>query len=148
MGALVSFFAGGPARLKALLVGAAAMAVVCLALTTWALLERSWRFQALAEVERGRTLLVRERDQVQVLAAAVGACSAGVDLAKRVGDAAIAGTAELVEAAKRLKRPAVHTREVIERVIASPATPEQAADCNWGWAEIEAEHQKRKARAP
>jgi hypothetical protein len=142
-GAALDFFAAGPARIKALLVGALAMVAVCLTLTAWALLERAGRLETQVEVERARTMLVRERDQIQVLAAAVGACSAGVELAKQVGDAAIAGTSELVEAARRLKRPAVHTREVIERLIEKPVTAEQANDCNWGWAEIEAEHRRR-----
>ena len=148
MGALLSFFTAGPARIKGLVIGAGVMAIAVLALTSWALLERALRFQALADVERVRTALVRERDQVKVLADAVAACSAGVDQAKRVGEAALAGTAELVAAAKRLKAPPIHTREVIEKIIEKPVTSEQAADCNWGWNEIEDEHRKRKARAP
>ena len=148
MGALLDFFGAGPARIKGLVIGAGVMAIAVLALTSWALLERALRYQALADVERVRTALVRERDQVKVLADAVATCSAGVDAAKRTADAAIAGTNALVAEARRLKAPAVHTREVIERVIEKPVSPEQAGDCNWGWDEIEAEHRKRKAGAP
>lgn len=146
---ILDFFTLGPiARLKGLLVGLAVLAAIAAALTGWALLERSWRFQAEKEVETVKGHLVRERDQVKVLGSAIEACSAGVDLAKRVADAAIAGTGELVAQARRLKAGVVHTREVIERTLEQPATPAQAAACDWGWDEIEAEYRRRKAGAP
>jgi hypothetical protein len=59
--------------------------------------------------------------------AAAKACSASVDRAREVGEAAIAGTAELVAAAKRLSAPAVHTVERIEKILSSPRRRAPAA---------------------
>ena len=137
MSAILDFFTAGPARVKALLVAAMAMAVVGLALTTWALVERVAAVQARAE--RDRAL-----DQLADVSAAAKACSAGVDQAKRVGEAAVLATAELAAAAKRLKAPAVHTVERIEQILERPAPP--GAGCDQAWDQIEDIH--RKAGAP
>jgi hypothetical protein len=76
------------------------------------------------------------------VSAAAKACSAGVDHAKRVGDAAVKATGALAAAAARLAVPPKHTVErtetIIERTVSTPA----AGDCNAAWAELE------KARQP
>ncbi len=136
MGAILSFFAAGPARIQALLVGAMAFAITALALLAWGFWWRAEAYQARAERDR-------ERVQVTVLASAVNACNAGVDQAKRVGDAAVATGAELLEAARKLKAPQKHTIERIETVIERPRAPGEG--CDWAWSEIEA--QQRKAGA-
>lgn len=128
MGALLDFFAAGPARVKGLLVGALAVAVLALGLTAWALVERAGRFQALAERDAARA-------QEAVLSGALARSNAAVDEAKRVADAAVAGTAQLVAAAKRLHAPEVHTVERIERIIQAPEPA--GADCNSAWQAIE-----------
>jgi hypothetical protein len=64
MGGILAFFGTGPARLKALLIGAAALAVLCLSLTTWALLERSGRLSCAAEA-------AKLEGQISVLSATV-----------------------------------------------------------------------------
>lgn len=47
---LITFFMGGPARIQGLLIGLLAVAVACLALTAWALWERSGKLSALVDV--------------------------------------------------------------------------------------------------
>jgi hypothetical protein len=137
MSALLDFFAAGPARVKGLLVAFLAAVALGLGLTTWALVERLGAVQARAE--RDRAL-----DQVAVVSAAAKACSASVDHAREVGEAAIAATGELVAAAKRLKAPAVHTVERIEKILEQPAPP--GAGCDQAWTTIEQIHKAGAAQ--
>lgn len=137
MSALLDFFTAGPARVKGLLLASMAIAALCLALTTWALVERLGAVQARAE--RDRAL-----DQVAVISAAAQACSVAVDHAREVGQAAIAATGELLEAAARISAPAVHTVERIEKILERPSPP--GAGCDQAWDQIEA--LQRKAGAP
>lgn len=135
MGALLGFFSG-PAQLKGLIIAAGVMIIVCLSLLTWGLWWRGEAYQATAE----RDVL---RAQSEILAAAVKACSDGVDQAKRAGDAAVAAGGALLEAARRIKAPVQKTVERIETIIEKPAPA--GAGCDRAWDAIEAE---RKGRAP
>lgn len=110
--AALGFFSA-PARLKALLIGAAALLLICLALVTWALIERSGRLSG--EVE-----LVALRAQQQVLADSLGRCNAGVENAAKAGVAATAETKRLLAMAETalLKNAAV--REEIRGIVNRP----------------------------
>lgn len=137
MSGLLDFFVAGPARVKGLLVAFLAVVALGLGLMTWALVERVGAVQARAE--RDRAL-----DQVAVISAAAKACSASVDRAREVGEAAIAGTAQLLAAAKRLSAPAVHTVERIETVLERPTPP--GAGCDRAWDTIEQVHKAGTAQ--
>jgi hypothetical protein len=63
----------------------------------------------------------------------------------KVGAAAIAGTAALVAAAKRLSAPAVHTVERVETVLHEPAPP--GAGCDQAWDKIEEIHNDKAGAA-
>lgn len=140
MSGLLDFFAAGPARIKGLLIGAMAIGALCLSLAGWAWIEHLGA--ALARAERDRAL-----DQVAVVSAAAQACTASVDHAKRAGEAAVAASAELLAAARRIKQPAIREVERIERLVKeTPLAPEQAQDCAFGWDLIEEQH--RKAGGP
>jgi hypothetical protein len=128
MSGLLDFFTAGPARVKGLLIAFLALVALGASLACWALLERASAIQARAE--RDRAL-----DQVAVVSAAAKACSASVDQAREVGEAAIAATGELVAAAKRLAAPAVHTVERIEKGPRAPTPP--GAGCDQAWDVIE-----------
>jgi hypothetical protein len=137
MGALLDFFTGGTGRIQALLYAAAAMLVVSLSLTAWALVERVSAVQARAE--RDHAL-----DQVAVISAAAKACTTSVDHAGAVGQATIKAVEELQAAAARL---AVPPKTIVQRTetIIQHLTPELAGDCNAAWAKLE---QDRKAATP
>lgn len=147
MGWLFDFFTGGTGRIQALIYAAIAMLAVCAALSGWALIERARGAQARVEAADARAEAQHWKDQTAVVADAAKACSAGVDQAKRTGDAAVKATGELVAAAARLNAPRLHTIERIETIVERPMTSEQAADCNWGWDQIEAQP-RTKAGAP
>lgn len=123
MGALLSFFAGNPAR-----IGAAAFGIALVLVGGYALWLRSEYYQVANERDLARA-------QIAVLAAAVETANASIDQAKRAADAAVKGTAALVAEAKRLKAPARHTVERIERIIKEPAPP--GAGCDDAWQRIE-----------
>jgi hypothetical protein len=55
----------------------------------------------------------------------------------------VKGTAALVAAAERLNKPAEKIVERTETIIERPMTTEQAADCNWGWGQIEAQPRQK-----
>lgn len=133
-----------PARAKALLAAAAAMALLCLGLTSWALLERAAAFQARGEAAQARAERDRAIDQAAVLGAAASACTASVEDAKAVAAGALAATEKLVDAARRRSEPARHTVERIETILERPAPP--GAGCDRAWDELE--HLHRKAGAP
>lgn len=73
MGSILGFFGSaalGPAqllRLKGLLIGAAVMIAVCLALTAWALLERSGKLSCEVEKEQLNTKIASLEAQVGTL---------------------------------------------------------------------------------
>ena len=137
MGALLSFVGASPARIQATVVALLAATTLLLATAAWGLWERGRALKA--EGERDLALA-----QVQVVSNAARACSAGVDQAKRAGDAAVKAAGELVAAAKRLTLPARVERTTIEHWLEKP-TP-SGKDCRDAWGEIEQLHQK--ARAP
>lgn len=133
-----------PARAKALLAGLLAVTTACLALTCWALVERSRAAEARVEAVQARGERDRAIDQVKVVSAAAKACTAGVDQAAKVGAAAIAATGELAAAAARLSAPKDKEIHRIETVIQQPAPP--GAGCEQAWDEIE--KKRRMAGAP
>lgn len=106
----------------------AAMLLAGAAWGGWAI--NGWRLGAELERVKG------ERDLV---VSAAKSCSAGVDLAKDVSTAAIDASKELTAAARRLNKPAEKIVERTETIITRPMTVEQAADCSWGWSQIEAQ---------
>lgn len=129
MGSLIGFFAGGPARLQALLIGAIAMLLACAALTIWALWERSGRLGATVQ-------LTAAVAQQAVLADKLGQCDAGTAEAKRVGDAAIAAMGGLVAAARKQHEGSRQQVMRIEDLLAKP--PPAGASCEDAWRAIEA----------
>lgn len=133
MTALLAFFSG-PARLKALVIAAAALIMVALALTTWALLERSRRLSG--EIE-----LTALRSQSRVLADSLGRCNAGVENAAKAGGAAVAETKRLLAMAERALERNAAVRDEIRTIVRTP-TPVRAdgkpKDCADAFAEIRA----------
>jgi hypothetical protein len=134
MGSLLAFFAAGPARIQGLLIGAAALLVLVLALTTWALFERSGKLQLEVQV-------VSLRDQSQVLADSLGRCNAGVENAATAGAAAVADTKRLLGMAEVAMQKTAALREEA-RAIVSKAPPARAdgkaKDCTDALDEIKA----------
>lgn len=131
MGALLGFF-GTPLRLKALLIGAAVMALVCLSLLTWALWERSSRLSL--EVEA-----VTLRGQNKVLADSLGRCNAGVENAAKVGAAAVIETRRLVGLAQTAFAKNAALRDDIRGIVNKPApvrSDGKPKDCADAMAEI------------
>lgn len=124
---LLSFFAGSPARIASAGLGIALVLVGGYAL---------WLRAEVHDVRAERDLA---RAQIAVLSSAVETCNSSIDHAKRAADAAVKGTTALLAEAKRLKAPARHTVERIERIIREPMTQEQAEDCRWAWGVIERE---------
>lgn len=131
MGALLGFF-GTPLRLKALLIGAAVMALVCMTLLVWALWERSSRLSL--EVEA-----VTLRGQNQVLADSLGRCNAGVEAAAKAGTAALADMKRLVAIAEKAAERTAALRNEIKGIVNRPA-PKRAdgkpKDCTDAMSEI------------
>jgi hypothetical protein len=144
MMALLNLFGAataGPAtvlRLKALLVAALAMLAACLALTVWALIERSGRQSC--EIEN-----VQLEIQVQVLGVAIERQNAGVDAVNKAGVAVQAGVKQLLAAADRANAGRASLLGDIREVLNRP-TPTRAdgkpAGCEDAWLEIEKRVQK------
>lgn len=135
MGKLVAFFAGGPARIQMLLIGAMAIALVCAALLIYGLY---WRGEAKeAKAELGIAIA-----QGTVLADKLGTCNAGVDQARRVGEAAIAAMTALVADAKKANAGRKITAETLDEIARQARKAGEG--CDWAWDQIE--QQKRKAR--
>lgn len=143
MGKLLDFFAAGPARIKGLLIGALAIAAAAAALTAWAMLERSWRYQAERDLEKTRGELVAAVDQGKVLAEGVRACNAGVELARRAGEQGKRLGQQLLVEARRLHAGGAQTVQEIEALLSRPAKP--GATCDDAWRELEQLHQKVRA---
>lgn len=140
MNAALDFFAGGPARLKALLVGVLAGLVVLLAVAAIALWWRGEALQARGE----RDLAIA---QAQVLAKSVKVCSDGVDQAKRAADTAVALGGRLLAAASQQYAGARKQAQRIEEILKRP-TP-AGAGCEEAWDAIEADRASQtKARGP
>jgi hypothetical protein len=119
MGAILGFFGAGTARLQALVIAAAAMLAMILALTTWALIERSGKYAAERDAEHFKA-------QSDVLADSLGRCNAGVENAAKAGTAAIGETKRLLAMAETalLKNAAV--RDEIRGIVSRP--PPMRAD--------------------
>lgn len=140
MGAILGFFGSaalGPVallRLKALLIGAAALAAVCLGLTTWALLERSGRLSLKVDI-------VECRAQRDVLSGAISRQNEGVDRTAKAGEAAIAETRRLLGMAERALERNQAVREEIRSIVSKP-TPTRPdgkpKDCGDALTEIRA----------
>jgi hypothetical protein len=134
MTALLAFFGAGPARLQALLIAALALIALCLSLTVWALIERTWRLQDAAE-------LATLKAQQAVLADSLGRCNAGVENAAKAGVAAVADTKRLLGMAEVAMQKTAALREEA-RAIVSKAPPARAdgkaKDCTDALAEIKA----------
>lgn len=136
MGALVSFFSG-PAQLKALLAGAAAMVAVCLAAVSVALWYRGEAYQARGE----RDLAIA---QSKVLAQGIAACSAGVAAAHEAAGRAVSQSRQLLAEAQRLHAGGVAQAKRIEELLKQkpPARPDgKPAGCDEAWDRIEQESQ-------
>lgn len=138
MGALVSFFAGGPARIQALLIIAGFGLAAGLGLLTWGLY---WR----GEYREAKATVVALQAQGEVLAVAVAACSDGVDNAKKVGDEALRTGAALLVEARRLHADVPRVVGKLEDLMnrKPPARADGApADCRDAWRAIAEEEQK------
>lgn len=99
-----------------------------------------WRLGvAVAKLE---TRVVAAVDQGKILAAAVEACSAGVEEARAAGQGARALGARLLEEARRIGAPAKAQADRIEALLKQ--APPLGAKCGEAWAEIQ---QDRKAGA-
>jgi hypothetical protein len=128
MGALLSFFAGGPARMQALVYAAG---VLLLALATAVSIALWYRGEAL-----------QARGQAQLLQHAVDACREAVALTKRTSDAALQRMATLADAAARAT---AGTAQQVQRLDAHlrrppPRRPDgKPAGCDDGWDVVERE---------
>lgn len=133
MTALLAFFAG-PSRLKGLLIGAAALLLIALLLTTWALIERTWRLQD--EVK-----LVTLKDQQAVLSDSLGRCNAGAAITAKAGTDAVAETKRLLAMAERALERNAAVRDEIRGIVKAPP-PVRAdgkpKDCSDAFGEIRA----------
>jgi len=132
MGALLGFFGAGGLQLKALIVGAAVMAIACLGLTTWALLERSGRLSCKVDV-------VRLEDQVKVLADQLKRQSAAVIDHAAIGaavQAAIRGDLDKIGKLISKSDPKLLELErlIKQRQLRADGKP---VDCGDAWREIE-----------
>lgn len=99
-----------------------------------------WRLGT--KVANLETRLVAAVDQGKILAAAVDACSAGVDEARRAGQGARDLGEQLLAEAQRIGAPAKRQAERIEALLTK--TPPPGAKCADAWGQIE---QDRKAGA-
>lgn len=134
MGGLLAFFGAGPARLQALLIAAMAMLALVLALTTWALVERTKRLSLKVEV-------VALRAQSDVLADSLGRCNAGVEAAAKAGIAAQGDVKRLVAAAEKAATRTEAARRDIRTILSKPAPTRpdgKPKDCIDAIAEIKA----------
>lgn len=137
MGGLLAFFAAGPARLQALVIGAAVLLVMALALTTWALIERSGRLSAKVEV-------VTLKAQTDVLADSLTRCNTSIENAAKAGEAALTETRRLVGIAEKAFARTEALRIEIRGIVAKP-TPTRPdgkpKDCGDALSEIRAKVQ-------
>lgn len=121
-----------PARLQALIIAALTMLVLCLALVTWALLERSGRLAAKAE-------LAAAQARAEAWEAAAGRCTASVENAAKIGQQAVDDTRALLRKAEAAYAKNVGLIADIRGIVAKPA-PVRAdgrpADCGDAWREI------------
>ncbi len=124
---LLNFFGGSAARLQVLIVGAMAALVVILALTVWGLY---WR----GEYREAKAALVTLQAQGEILAESVRACSAGVDEAKKTGEAALEDGRKLLAEARRLAAGGRQQAQRLEQLLAQPTPP--GAGCEDAWKEI------------
>lgn len=136
---ILDFLNASPARIQALAAGFLAVAVLCLGLTCWALWERLSATQARAERDRALA-------QVAVVSEAARACTASVDRAQVLSQAAVDAIDELLAAARRHSATAKRTSAALEAILSGPVATQQASDCGWAWEQIEQQH--RKAGAP
>jgi hypothetical protein len=144
MGRLLALFTGNPVTMVYVAAAIAGVSYVAGGYSGWTL--NGWRLGA--ELEQAEHERDHWRDQSAVVADAARSCSAGVDQAKRAGDAAVAAGDELRAAAKRLNLPLEQTVSRLERLVSGAMTPEQAADCGWAWQQLETEYQNRMAGRP
>ena len=140
MSKLIGFFLAGPAapaRIQALLIGAAAVAIAMLSLLVWGLY---WR----GEYRELKVATVVYADQVKVTAGALEACSAGTDAAKRAGDAAVSAVDKLLGQAQAgnadRKATAARLDEIARR------TRNAGEGCDWAWDHIERDAQVTRAK--
>ena len=135
---ILEFFGGSllsPAfalRLKLMLIAAAAMAALCLGLTTWALLERSGRLSLKVDV-------VRLEDQVKILSAALKRQSVAILDHAAIGNAIradIRGELDRLAAAAGKRDPVLLELEALIRK-GSKRPDGTAADCRDAWREFE-----------
>jgi hypothetical protein len=136
MGTLLSFFTTGataPARIQALLIGAMVMLATCLALTTWAEIERSGRFQA----ERDAAVY---KAQSGVLVDKLATCSGSVDTLASLGKAIRgdlhAALEDFGKANAPLKKELASIGEAVKKP--PPVRPDgKPTDCSDAWRRIE-----------
>jgi hypothetical protein len=129
MGGLLGFFAGGPARIQALLVGVLAMALVCAGLTIWALWERAGRLSLRAE-------LTAAVDQGKVLADKLLQCDTATAATKSAGDRSVAEMRRLVAAVDKRFADTPERIRRLEDLLKLP--PPAGATCEDAWRAIEA----------
>lgn len=103
-----------PLRLKTLVIGAMALAVLLLAMLTWALLERSGRLELKVEV-------VTLKVQQDVLSDALARCNTSIENAAKAGDAAVAETRRLVGIAEKAFARTESLRTDIRSILSKPA---------------------------
>lgn len=135
MKALAEFFAGGAARVQALLIAAAVGAALLLAAVAYGLWWRGEAYEARADLNT-------EKAKVSILTDSVQRCSDSVDSAKKQGDAALALGRDLLTHARSLASGNTASIARIEELMKNPPT---GASCDAAWAALEAE---RKARTP
>lgn len=113
MGALLGFFAAGPARIQGLIIAFLAAVAVCLTLTAWALFERSGRLSAKVEV-------VTLKAQADVLADALTRCNTSIENAAKAGQEAVTETRRLVGLAERAFARTEALRGEIRGIVSKP----------------------------
>lgn len=135
MGFLLDFFAGGTARIQALLIGA----LVGLVLLTGTAGVALWYRAEAASARAERDVAV---EQGRVLASGIEACNAGVEAAHNAAQGAVDVGRKLLAEAKRLSTGSQNQVKRIADLLSKPPPP--GADCRDAWREIE--KISRKAR--
>lgn len=135
MTGLLTFFAA-PARLKGLVIAAGIMLLVALALTTWALLERTARLSCKVDVVELRGEVARLNGQIDVLADKIATQNEAIEAWKAAADARKAFALAAGAAAEKVAQGLQPELERLGAKIAEQAAAGAAKSCAEAAAEV------------